>query len=130
MYRLTNVFAILLALTMLAPATIDVDASDKPLYTAQVKKARAYLKTKMNRRQFVCLHKLWWNESRWKVRAKNKYSGAYGIPQALPGRKMRKYGKHWRTRAMIQVKWGYHYVKVRYGTPCNALRFQYYRGWY
>ena len=35
--------------------------------------------------QFPCLDKLWTKESGWNTKATNSGSGAYGIPQALPG---------------------------------------------
>jgi hypothetical protein len=35
--------------------------------------------------QFGCLDSLWTRESGWSVSAHNAYSGAHGIPQALPG---------------------------------------------
>ena len=47
-------------------------------------------------------------------------SGAYGIPQALPGSKMGTYGSDWRTNPVTQIKWGLGYIKGRYGKPCVA----------
>ena len=38
--------------------------------------------------QFSCLVSLWNRESGWRADAYNPWSGAYGIPQALPGDKM------------------------------------------
>ena len=43
------------------------------------------------------LVKLWQHESGWNHKAENSGSGAYGIPQALPGSKMAKFGDDWRT---------------------------------
>ncbi len=40
------------------------------------------------RDQYSCLVALWERESNWRWNALNKSSGAYGIPQSLPGRKM------------------------------------------
>jgi hypothetical protein len=70
--------------------------------------------------QFPCLEKLWDHESGWNAKAENKGSGAYGIPQALPGRKMASAGDDWRTNPATQIKWGLGYVKGRYDTPCGA----------
>lgn len=70
--------------------------------------------------QFPCLEKLWDHESGWNHRAENKGSGAYGIPQALPGSKMASAGADWRTSPATQIKWGLGYVKGRYKTPCGA----------
>ncbi|GAA2604307.1 lytic transglycosylase domain-containing protein [Actinomadura fulvescens] len=81
-------------------------------------------------RQYKCLVKLWNRESRWDHKVRNRSSGAYGIPQALPGRKMRSAGKDWRTNPRTQIKWGLRYIKGRYGTPCRALSHSNSRGWY
>lgn len=70
--------------------------------------------------QWLCLDNLWQRESGWRHTAQNKSSGAYGIPQALPGTKMAKYGDDWMTNPATQIKWGLAYVKGRYGTPCGA----------
>ncbi len=70
--------------------------------------------------QFPCLDKLWKKESGWNYRAENRGSGAYGIPQALPGRKMASAGADWKTNPATQIKWGLGYIKGRYDTPCGA----------
>ena len=70
--------------------------------------------------QFPCLEKLWDHESGWNPKAENKGSGAYGIPQALPGSKMASAGADWKTSAATQIKWGLGYIKGRYSTPCGA----------
>jgi hypothetical protein len=70
--------------------------------------------------QFPCLDNLWKHESGWNYRAENKGSGAYGIPQALPGSKMASAGSDWKTNPATQIKWGLGYVKGRYHSPCGA----------
>jgi hypothetical protein len=80
--------------------------------------------------QFPCLDKLFKKESGWNQRASNSSSGAYGIPQALPGNKMAKFGADWRTNAVPQIKWGLDYIKGRYGTPCGAWSHSQNVGWY
>lgn len=70
--------------------------------------------------QFPCLDNLWKRESGWNYRAENRGSGAYGIPQALPGKKMASAGADWKTSPATQIKWGLGYVKGRYKTPCGA----------
>ncbi|MFE3186659.1 peptidoglycan-binding protein [Streptomyces violascens] len=70
--------------------------------------------------QFDCLNSLWVGESNWKVYATNPSSGAYGIPQALPGTKMSTAGSDWKTNPATQIKWGLKYIDDRYGTPCHA----------
>ncbi|MFF3147314.1 peptidoglycan DD-metalloendopeptidase family protein [Streptomyces sp. NPDC057927] len=72
--------------------------------------------------QFGPLKSLWTGESGWRWNAENPSSGAYGIPQALPGNKMAAAGSDWRTNARTQIRWGMDYIKDRpdYGTPAAA----------
>ncbi|MCU1658566.1 MAG: hypothetical protein JWO57_3222 [Pseudonocardiales bacterium] len=80
--------------------------------------------------QFSCLVQLWDHESGWRVNAANP-SGAYGIPQALPGSKMAAAGPNWQTDAATQITWGLGYIAGRYGTPCGAWStWQAQGGWY
>ena len=81
-------------------------------------------------KQFACLETLWFRESNWNHKATNPTSGAYGIPQSLPGRKMATFGDDWRTNPVTQIKWGADYIEDRYDTPCDALDFFYDRNWY
>jgi hypothetical protein len=80
--------------------------------------------------QFPCLDKLWKKESGWNHRASNPSSGAYGVPQALPGSKMGSVASDWRTNPATQIKWGLGYIKGRYKTPCNAWSHSQNTGWY
>jgi hypothetical protein len=80
--------------------------------------------------QMPCLDKLWTRESNWTISSENKSSGAYGIPQALPGDKMAAYGSDWRTNAVPQIRWGLNYIKSRYSTPCGAWDHSQATGWY
>jgi uncharacterized protein YabE (DUF348 family) len=80
--------------------------------------------------QFKCLVALWDRESGWRTTASNSYSGAYGIPQALPGSKMASAGADWRTNPATQIEWGLGYIKGRYGTPCDAWGAFQSKGWY
>jgi hypothetical protein len=72
--------------------------------------------------QFPALEKLWTGESNWNYRIANTSSGAYGIPQALPGDKMASQGPDWRTNPATQILWGLGYIKSRpdYGSPNAA----------
>jgi hypothetical protein len=81
------------------------------------------------KQQFGCLDQMWARESGWRVNAANA-SGAYGIPQALPGSKMATAGPNWQTNPTTQIKWGLGYIKQRYGTPCGAWAFWQGNGWY
>ena len=79
--------------------------------------------------QYSCLVSLWNRESGWRVNAANP-SGAYGIPQALPGSKMSSAGADWETSAATQIEWGLGYIGGRYGTPCGAWAHSEDAGWY
>jgi hypothetical protein len=80
--------------------------------------------------QFTCLKLLWNRESGWNYRAMNPSSGAYGIPQSLPGSKMASVASDWRTNPATQIKWGLNYIAERYGTPCGAWAHSENVGWY
>lgn len=80
--------------------------------------------------QFACLRALWQKESGWRVNAYNASSGAYGIPQALPGSKMASAGADWETNPATQIAWGLGYIGGRYGNPCGAWASSQSRGWY
>ena len=80
--------------------------------------------------QFACLDPLWAHESGWSVTAHNASSGAYGIPQAVPGSKMASAGPDWQTNATTQIKWGLQYIKGTYGSPCAAYAHEQSTGWY
>jgi len=71
--------------------------------------------------QMGCLSQLWFRESNWNYRASNRSSGAYGIPQALPGSKMASVAPDWRTNPVTQISWGLTYIRTVYGSPCSAL---------
>jgi hypothetical protein len=80
--------------------------------------------------EYSCLVALWNRESHWNVYAHNASSGAYGIPQALPGEKMASAGADWATNPATQITWGLGYISSRYGTPCGAWAASEEQGWY
>jgi hypothetical protein len=80
--------------------------------------------------EYECLVALWNRESHWNVYAHNASSGAYGIPQALPGDKMASAGADWQTNPATQITWGLGYIAGRYGTPCGAWEHSERKGWY
>ena len=80
--------------------------------------------------QFACLSSLWSKESGWRWNAENRSSGAYGIPQALPGSKMASAGDDWRTNPRTQIAWGLGYIAGRYGDPCGAWAHSKAKNWY
>ena len=73
---------------------------------------------------------LWNRESGWNPYAENPWTGAYGIPQALPGNKMSSHGDDWATNGYVQVDWGLDYIAGRYGTPSSAWDYFCTYGWY
>jgi hypothetical protein len=91
---------------------------------------RAYALNRIGSVQFACLDKLFTRESGWNPHAYNASSGAYGIPQAVPGDKMAIFGADWRDNPITQVKWGLSYIAGRYGTACNAWSHSQTYGWY
>jgi hypothetical protein len=80
--------------------------------------------------EFGCFDNIIMHESKWSITATNPSSGAYGIPQALPGSKMATAGADWKTNPATQIKWALGYVKARYSTPCGAWSFKSAHGWY
>jgi hypothetical protein len=80
--------------------------------------------------QFGCLDSLWARESAWNPSASNASSGAYGIPQALPGSKMASAGGDWQTNPATQIRWGLGYIRGLYGSPCGAWAHEQATGWY
>jgi hypothetical protein len=80
--------------------------------------------------QFSCLDPLWAHESGWSVTADNGGTGAYGIPQALPGARMASAGPDWQTDAATQIRWGLQYIRATYGSPCAAWDHEQATGWY
>jgi len=81
-------------------------------------------------RQFKCLNHIWEHESHWQFDARNRHSGALGIPQAYPGYKMKSAGKDYKTNYKTQINWGLNYIKRRYGTPCGAYHYRKRHGYY
>jgi hypothetical protein len=93
--------------------------------------AKAYAATKVGTgAEYTCLVQLWNKESGWRTNASNPSSGAYGIPQSLPGNKMASYGLDWQTNYRTQVNWGIGYIQGRYGTMCAAWAHSVAKNWY
>jgi len=116
-------------LLLLAPTYVEQD--EKVAITA----VRQYVREQYSETQWQCIDELWQRESSWRTRnkpwrARNESSGAYGIPQALPASKMVSHGVDFSTNPYTQVNWGIDYIKSRYKTPCEALKFHDRKGWY
>ena len=108
-----------------APAAGTPDPGTAQAIAADMVAARGWSTT-----EFDCLVSLWNKESGWNVYAHNKSSGAYGIPQSLPGTKMASAGADWATNPSTQITWGLGYIQARYGTPCGAWAHSQRVGWY
>jgi hypothetical protein len=103
-------------------------------YTTPAGTAQAYAAELVSQRgwspgEFTCLVNLWNRESGWNTHAYNP-SGAYGIPQSLPGSKMSAFGADWQNDYRVQIQWGLSYVSGRYGSPCGAWGHSQGYGWY
>ena len=110
-------------------ATLLTPAASRALTPRQI--ARQMLPSfGWTQRQFPYLNWLWNRESGWNKFAENPYSGAYGIPQALPGAKMASAGPNWRSNARTQIRWGLRYIRARYGSPRWAWAHEVAYGWY
>lgn len=94
-------------------------------YAATVCQAYGWTETDVE-----CLISLWNKESGWNPYAYNASSGAYGIPQALPGSKMASKGSDYQTNYKTQIDWGLSYISSRYGNPQNAWNHSQNKGWY
>ena len=71
-----------------------------------------------------------YRESGCRYNASNSSSGAYGIPQALPGSKMASAGDDWETNPVTQIKWMIKYVNGRYGGWAGAQAWWEAHHWY
>jgi hypothetical protein len=105
-----------------------------PARTGSPAQAQAYAASQLGRfgwgaNEMPSLIKLWNQESNW-INQVNKSSGAYGIPQALPGSKMASAGADWRTNTNTQINWGLGYIKGRYGSPDAAWAHEISHNWY
>ena len=80
--------------------------------------------------QWVCLNNLWTKESGWSTHSSNSSGTAWGIPQALPGSKMKSAGSDWRTNPATQITWGIGYIEHRYRFACNAWAHWQSHNWY
>ena len=80
--------------------------------------------------EFGSLVKLWNRESGWNPNTRNRSSGAYGIPQALPASKMKSAGSDYMTNYRTQINWGLSYISSRFGSPSSAWGYFQSNGWY
>lgn len=108
-----------------APPAAAPDPGSAQAIAAQMVADRGWPET-----EYDCLYSLWSRESGWRYNAYNASSGAYGIPQSLPGNKMASAGADWETNPATQIIWGLGYITGRYETPCGAWGHSESVGWY
>lgn len=107
-----------------------VHKSEDTSYTTPVGTAQRYAANKLSASNFSCLVNLWNKESGWDTHAENPDSGAYGIPQSLPGDKMASVASDWRDNYKTQIDWGLGYIAQAYGSACAAWSHSVAVGWY
>ena len=107
-------------MALVAYAMEQVNQAREELGAKRVAKAIMNTEYSWGDEQYSCLNRLWTKESNWNYKARNKRTGAHGIPQALPADKMNVVGTDWRTNPVTQIRWGLRYIDIRYDTPCSA----------
>jgi hypothetical protein len=112
-----------------AAASSSAASYTTPVGVAQTFAAKAVASRGWAPSEFSCLVNLWNRESGWNTHASNP-SGAYGIPQALPGSKMAAAGGDWQNSYQTQITWGLGYISGSYGSPCGAWAHSNAFNWY
>ena len=108
-------------LALVSAVSRQVELARTPLGAKKVAKSILLDEYGFSEKEYKCLNQLWTKESNWNYKARNKNSGAHGIPQALPATKMNVVSTDWRTNPVTQIRWGLRYISIRYETPCKAL---------
>jgi hypothetical protein len=108
-------------LALVSSVSRQVELARTPLGAKKVAKSILLNEYGFSEKEYKCLNRLWSKESNWNYKARNKNSGAHGIPQALPASKMNVVSTDWRTNPVTQIRWGLRYISIRYETPCKAL---------
>lgn len=107
-----------------APPRKSSEANVRPAVPAfSISAAQSYARSRLSATQYACLANIATRESGWNVHAENSSSGAYGIPQALPGSKMASAGSDWQNNYKTQINWMIGYVNARYGSACGAWSY-------
>ena len=79
--------------------------------------------------QQKCLGILWGKEAAWDYTAKS-LTDDYGIPQRHMRYNTIEQINDFMESPLIQIDWGLNYIKVRYGSPCQAWDFWEKNRWY
>ena len=107
-------------LALVSAVSRQVELARTPLGAKKVAKSILLDEYGFSDKEYKCLNQLWTKESNWNYKARNKNSGAHGIPQALPASKMNVVSTDWRTNPVTQIRWGLRYIEDRYKNPCGA----------
>jgi len=107
-------------MALAAAVSQQVEMARSIIGAKKVAKAIAFSEYAWGDDQYSCLNRLWTKESHWNYKARNKRSGAHGIPQALPANRMDVISTDWRTNPVTQIRWGLRYIEARYDNPCKA----------
>ncbi|PWG60555.1 G5 domain-containing protein [Bifidobacterium catulorum] len=95
-----------------------VPASEMQKWTHDYLLANGYTEADFSATVYIINH-----ESGWDPTATNPSSGAYGLPQSLPGSKMASAGADWQTNYQTQIKWFLSYCNERYGSVTGAYNY-------
>ena len=117
-------------MALVSAVSRQVELARTPLGAKKVAKSILMDEYGFAEKEYKCLNQLWTKESNWNYKARNKNSGAHGIPQALPATKMNVVSTDWRTNPVTQIRWGLRYISIRYETPCKALAKHKRSNWY
>lgn len=117
-------------LAMVSAASRQIELARTEFGAKKVAKSILFDEYGFPEKEYSCLNRLWSQESSWNYKARNKKSGAHGIPQALPASKMNVVGTDWRTNPVTQIRWGLRYISIRYETPCKAWAKHKRSNWY
>ena len=117
-------------LALVSAVSRQVELARTPLGAKKVAKSILMDEYGFAEKEYKCLNQLWTKESNWNYKARNKNSGAHGIPQALPATKMNVVSTDWRTNPVTQIRWGLRYISIRYETPCKAWAKHKRSNWY
>ncbi len=83
--------------------------------------AQEWALTRLGPAQYACLDAIVERESRWDPTARNRSSGAFGLPQGIGLTT---------TDPRMQLAWMIRYVDRRYGSACKAWAFWQGHRWY
>ena len=115
--RLVRAVAIVIGISLFLPMASAVPATIDPKQSA-----KAFARSQISdKREYVCLSKLYGKESAWNYKARN--GSHYGIPQGK---------SEWlkTATAQQQVTWGLNYIHARYQKPCKAWKHWLEHSWH